>query len=229
MRPFAARYASCYTHSFAGKRTRMFFLLPGFFITAAFFICLALLNALNTVGPVYKVVPAADVIRLKEIIPGQNVAAFSLGREFVKRSSWFQTVSSLKVPPGRLKLAFPVADEFSKADFSVDFAVSDEVSGPESVYDEHEVDVAPVPMVQVLPEYPLSARVQGIEGRVELEFVVTRRGKVADVKVVNSVPEGIFDQTAVSAALQWRYKSGMKFDRPVRTKVILPLKFELRE
>lgn len=56
--------------------------------------------------------------------------------------------------------------------------------------------------------YPASARRQGIQGRVLVEFTITAKGRTTDIKVVKSEPEGIFDD-AVRSAMR-----GIKFTVP---------------
>ena len=67
-------------------------------------------------------------------------------------------------------------------------------------------DTPPRLIHDVAPEYPLSAMRRGLSGRVRLEFTVRPDGRVADVSVVASAPEGVFDEAAVAAARQWRFE-----------------------
>ncbi|MBO9490099.1 energy transducer TonB [Endozoicomonas sp. G2_1] len=63
-----------------------------------------------------------------------------------------------------------------------------------------------LPLSQVAPIYPRRAQSRGIEGYVILEFTVTKTGSVKDPIVVESQPQGIFDQAAINAALKFKYK-----------------------
>ena len=49
-------------------------------------------------------------------------------------------------------------------------------------------------------------RNRGITGWVELEFTVRKDGSTADIVVTNSAPRRTFDNAAMTAVGQWRYK-----------------------
>ncbi len=58
----------------------------------------------------------------------------------------------------------------------------------------------------VAPKFPSAARNRGMSGWVELEFTVREDGSTADVVVTNSNPRKTFDNAAMTAVGQWRYK-----------------------
>lgn len=62
-----------------------------------------------------------------------------------------------------------------------------------------------VPLVRVPPQYPERAAQRGIEGRVLVEFTITKSGSVKDARVVAAEPPNVFDQAAVKSVLQWKY------------------------
>jgi len=62
-----------------------------------------------------------------------------------------------------------------------------------------------VPLVRVPPQYPERAAQRGIEGRVLVEFTITKSGSVKDAKVVAAEPSDIFNQAAVKSVMQWKY------------------------
>ena len=63
-----------------------------------------------------------------------------------------------------------------------------------------------LPIVKVSPVYPRRALQRGIEGFVIVEFTVTKQGAVKDVFVIEANPEGIFEQAAMDAAKNFKYK-----------------------
>lgn len=86
-------------------------------------------------------------------------------------------------------------------------------------------DAPPVLVRDAAPEYPLSAMRRGLSGRVRLEFTVRPDGGIADVAVLSSSPEGVFDQAAIAAARRWRFEPRsapatsvreLRFDAPRR-------------
>jgi protein TonB len=72
------------------------------------------------------------------------------------------------------------------------------------------------PIIKVVPQYPEAARVQRIEGRVEVNFTVNSSGAVESPTVTASSPAGVFDQAALAAISRWRYPP-IAEDAPART------------
>lgn len=62
-----------------------------------------------------------------------------------------------------------------------------------------------VPLASARPRYPRSAAARGIEGWVELIFVVTGDGRVENVRVLDASPRGVFEDAAVHAMRNWVY------------------------
>mgnify|MGYP001177156282 FL=1 len=63
----------------------------------------------------------------------------------------------------------------------------------------------PVLLAAAGPVYPEHARVQRIEGFVTLAYDLTVSGNVVNVRVLDSVPAGVFDTSAVNAVRDWRF------------------------
>lgn len=85
-----------------------------------------------------------------------------------------------------------------------------------------------VPLVRVPPQYPERAAQQGKEGRVLVEFTITKSGSVKDAKVIAAEPPGLFDSAAVKSVLQWKYNPKIQNGKPVeqrgmRTSVVFKL------
>lgn len=72
-----------------------------------------------------------------------------------------------------------------------------------------------VPLVRVPPQYPERAAQRGIEGRVLVEFTITKSGSVKDARVVAAEPPNVFDQAAVKSVLQWKYNPKVLNGKPV--------------
>jgi protein TonB len=58
-------------------------------------------------------------------------------------------------------------------------------------------------------EYPSGALEKKIQGTVELGYVVTAKGAVSDIKVLDANPPGIFETAATKAISRLRYKPGV--------------------
>ncbi|MDR1452279.1 MAG: energy transducer TonB [Helicobacteraceae bacterium] len=72
------------------------------------------------------------------------------------------------------------------------------------------------PMSGIAPNYPRAAKMRGIEGAVELEFVITESGEVTDVMVVTAINGDWFVETAVRAISRWRFAPKMVNGKPTR-------------
>lgn len=72
-----------------------------------------------------------------------------------------------------------------------------------------------LPIVKVAPIYPRKAAARGIEGYVVLSFTVNETGAVVDPVVIESVPSGVFDRSAIRAALKFKYKPRVEDGKPV--------------
>ena len=75
----------------------------------------------------------------------------------------------------------------------------------------------------VEPEYPPAAR--SAAGVVDLEFTVRPDGSVGDVTVTHAEPAGVFDQAAVEAVRQWRYRPVEREGAAVSQRARLRLSF----
>ena len=84
-------------------------------------------------------------------------------------------------------------------------------------------NVPPKALEITRPEYPPEAFEQGVEGTVLLELVIDAKGKVARVKVLESIPQ--LDDAAIRCAKKWRFKPAEKDGRPVATTAHAPIAF----
>ena len=80
----------------------------------------------------------------------------------------------------------------------------------------------------VKPDYPEVALRAGLEGLVVLEAIVDERGRVGhDIKVVRRLGHG-FDEAAVAAVRQWRFRPATRNGKPVKVRRIFPILFRLQ-
>lgn len=78
-------------------------------------------------------------------------------------------------------------------------------------------------------KYPESALVNGIQGRVMVEFIIDKDGKVTDVRVVKGVSDELDAEAVkvVSASPKW--KPGRVKGNKVRTSITIPVEFKLEK
>jgi TonB family protein len=79
----------------------------------------------------------------------------------------------------------------------------------------------------VQPSYPMRAVNAKIEGWVDVEFTVAETGKVSDVSVRASSNPGVFDDAALKAVAQWRYKPVLRDAKPVPVRSEIRVRFTL--
>lgn len=85
----------------------------------------------------------------------------------------------------------------------------------------------PEPTKRVQPEYPSMAVKAGVEGKVILNIVVDERGDVLEATVVTANPPGIFEDAAIAAMLQWKFKPAKQRDLPIKVRLAYPINFTL--
>ena len=70
------------------------------------------------------------------------------------------------------------------------------------------------------------ARASKVEGTVLVQALVGKDGRVADTKIVKSVPG--LDEAAANSVRQWVFKPAMAGGKPVAVWVAVPVRFSLR-
>ncbi|MCC5854097.1 MAG: TonB family protein [Idiomarina sp.] len=79
----------------------------------------------------------------------------------------------------------------------------------------------PRPIVIVNPTYPEAAKEQGIEGYVDLSFVIDQEGRVQAINIINAEPAGVFETAVVNAFSRWRYAP--RDDYPAQIRIDMKL------
>jgi len=81
----------------------------------------------------------------------------------------------------------------------------------------------PVKIKDVAPVYPAIAQSARVSGDVVIEATIDEEGKVADAKVVKSVP--LLDQAALDAVQQWQYRPSLRNGVPTAVVMTVTVKF----
>jgi TonB family protein len=81
----------------------------------------------------------------------------------------------------------------------------------------------PIKMKDVPPVYPAVAQSARVSGDVVIEATVDEEGKVADARVVKSVP--LLDQAALDAVRQWEYRPSLLNGIPTPVVVTVTVRF----
>jgi protein TonB len=85
----------------------------------------------------------------------------------------------------------------------------------------------PVVIHKVDPTYPLAARAAGIEGRVILEAIINKEGRIVSVKVLSGHP--LLSDSAVKAVKQWIFQPATIEGTPVKCYFSLKVEFHINK
>ncbi len=97
----------------------------------------------------------------------------------------------------------------------------------QKVFDMKELDKQPQYLSPMQPPYPYKARRLGIEGYVDVRFLVDVNGRPHKLSILRAKPEGEFEESVKKTVPQWRFKPGQKGGRPVNTWVKTRIMFQL--
>lgn len=79
------------------------------------------------------------------------------------------------------------------------------------------------------PAYPENARREGREGRVLLYVLIDEQGKSKTVEVTRSSGSAALDRAAADAVSRWRFHPALAGEKPVKTRVTIPIDFRLTD
>jgi protein TonB len=88
-------------------------------------------------------------------------------------------------------------------------------------------DIIPVQIIR--PMYPRKAAIDGIEGWVKVEFLITPAGTVKEAKVLEADPPRIFNREAIRAVLKWKFKPRVVEGVAVERRAVQTIDFSLRD
>lgn len=92
--------------------------------------------------------------------------------------------------------------------------------------DTDKMDTHPVPVKTPPPVYPVDLRRKSIGGLVTVRVVIDEQGNVADCAVKKS-SRMEFEDPAIAAVKQWKFKPAMKDGMPVRCHMLVPINFNV--
>jgi protein TonB len=90
-----------------------------------------------------------------------------------------------------------------------------------------DLDAPLTPLTRMPPLYPMRAKRKGIEGWVEVKFLVDTAGTVEAVTILDAQPAEIFDRSVRRCLAGWRFKPGTVEGMAVKTWVTTTIRFEL--
>lgn len=125
----------------------------------------------------------------------------------------------------------PIADEKPSAMPTAPVIAPQPVSrpAPAVVSTEPRISTGVVPLERVPPKYPARAASRHIEGWVKIEFTITTDGDVDDAVVVEAEPAEVFDEAALKAINQWKFKEKIVNGVAVEQRAVQTLQFKLTQ
>ncbi|MDO4936091.1 MAG: energy transducer TonB [Phascolarctobacterium sp.] len=82
----------------------------------------------------------------------------------------------------------------------------------------------------VKPDYPPAARNQDKQGTVQVKLFISSRGMVEQAEIINSGGYVLLDEAVLKAVYKWRFVAAKnKFGKPCACRVIVPVKFQLKD
>jgi len=89
------------------------------------------------------------------------------------------------------------------------------------------VDQAPRAVYQAPMIFPPRARAQGIKGYVVFSLLIGITGEIEQLEIVESYPEGVFDEVATQGINQWKFEPAMYEGQAVRAWAKQRIRFDL--
>jgi protein TonB len=99
--------------------------------------------------------------------------------------------------------------------------------GLKDFYGSQEVDQIPLATMKTKPIYPYRARRLNLDGKVDVRFLVDKRGWVGQISILRANPAKLFDSSVLKALSSWRFKPGMVRGTPVNTWVTTTIVFRI--
>ncbi len=195
----------------------------GFVVTSALFLAVSLVDMISLGTHKKDELASADLAKPPPPPP----------EEIILPSDKKITEETLELSKPRPKMVFDQPDTglnpgtggvTLSADLSFDFALEE----TEMVFEWGEVDKDPRAIAQISPNYPHTLRKTGIDGQVDLEFIVNSSGRVESVKVIRG--DGVeFIKEAIIAVKKWKFKPGIKDGEKVSVRMRIPIVFVLNK
>ncbi|MBD3824520.1 MAG: energy transducer TonB [Epsilonproteobacteria bacterium] len=145
-----------------------------------------------------------------------------------------------KPEPQKQQRATPaptLSSSLSGIDTGLESFMSQDLTGGDSllgdvdknvVMSEESVDEAPVASQRSAIEYPKQAKKMGIKGYVLLNLLIDKEGNVEKVKVLESDPQGLFEESATQGVKSWKFKPALYKGEAVKVWVKQKIRFDFQ-
>jgi periplasmic protein TonB len=121
--------------------------------------------------------------------------------------------------------------DFGLPEFAIDSSaiVSDKIIGnvENVVMTSDTVDIKPVAGTRVPAQYPEKARKKGITGFVLFNILISAEGNIEDIRVLESSPNGVFEQSATESLKNWKFEPAIYKGKKVKVWAKQKISFKL--
>lgn len=128
-------------------------------------------------------------------------------------------IDAIEFPAPRLQTRLNLNDALYIGDYHKDAPVQPTL----------QVDEEVIPLVRIAPTYPSRAARLGIEGWVKMEVVINNKGGVDSARVLESMPERIFNRAAIKAIKRWRFRPKIVAGKAVSRTAQQQINFKLNQ
>ena len=90
-----------------------------------------------------------------------------------------------------------------------------------------EREATPLYRQNPVPDYPLLGRKRGYQGTVIIDVLVSREGRVSDLRLFTSSGHTVLDQAALTSVKTWLFHPGTRGEEKVDMWVKVPVRFQL--
>jgi protein TonB len=137
-----------------------------------------------------------------------------------------------QIPETNLRLPFEINPQLTGGPVSLAMppmaAVGRDSFGLPDVFNINQLDQPLITLTRIPPIYPMHAKRMGVQGWVKVRFVVTARGTVEQVTIVDACPQEVFDRSVTHCVSRWRFKPGTVEGMPVNTWAETTVTFQLK-
>lgn len=133
-------------------------------------------------------------------------------------------------PNRRLSLPFEVNPKLPGGLSSLELPMAPTVLDKldlQNVFTAGDLDQPLITLTRIPPFYPMAAKRRGIQGWVNVKFVVNEQGRAENVSIVTAQPPGVFDASVMRCLSGWRFKPGTVQGVPVKVWAETTIRFEL--
>ncbi len=183
---------------------------------------------LLSVGVIHLMVIAYTDIPHKEIANSVKKSSFKVSFKYkLNRNQPFRKLVTKNITEKVVSIKEPVIKELEKEAIITEVKKTEQVEeDTNQIVEVEELVNKPEYEVRINPSYPRAARVRGIAGKVILEAILDKYGRVSAIKVIQAA-HALLVEAAKKALMGSIFRPGMLNGAPVNVRMKIPFNFKL--